>query len=1067
MAGAVEPTLAPDVNAAPPAPIPLLAVAPLLLTSGFCALTYQVAWTRGFRLIFGASTAASAAVLAAFMGGLGFGAWWLGRRADRSPRPLLLYAVLEGLVAVFAAASPGFMALAGRAYLRLGGSMVLGHAVATLACLVLAAAVMLPATVLAGGTFGAAARSAESESDPRRRRTALLYGVNTLGAVIGCLSTTFFLLESLGTRATLWTASAVNLAVALIAAALSVRRARLPPSSPFPAAATADGPSAPAPFVLAAAAVVGFAFFLMELVWYRMLGPILGGTVYTFGLVLAMALAGIALGGILYSAARRRRTPDLHAFAMTCVGEAALIALPYVLGDRLALLTIALFPPAGSSLWAHVTGWSVIAFIVVFFPAVVAGVQFPLLIALLGSGRQELGRHVGLAYLSNTLGAVAGALAGGFGLLPLLSAPGCWRAVALLLCGTALFASLLARGDTPRRLGTLVAASAVAAILFISVGPTAAWRHSGIGIHGIELFGASPGAGRNAAQAWLNASRRAVIWERDGVESSLALNAQEGLAFVVNGKIDGNARQDAPTQVMGGLLGALLRPAPTRTAFIVGLGTGSTAGWLGALPEMQRTDVVELEPAMLQVARACAPVNRDVLHNPRVRVLIGDAREVLTTTPERYDLVFSEPSNPYRAGIASLFTREFYRSAAERLTPDGVFLQWLQAYAIDGQTVATILATLADVFPEVEIWQTHDRDLLLVGSKAPLAHDLPGLAARMGQEPYATALRVAWRATDVHEVLGRFVGGPAVARHFREAATALNTDDVNRVEFSFARTVSSGPFEIEQLRGYADRLGASRLPMDGVDWDRVRRHRLDAYTISHTEAALPSELSPAQRAAAQAQILQARGDLLGALRAFQALSRAPRGLLESALFAEGLAEAGDLQASGPIADLAQLLPAEADAAAARLALRRGRPEVAAASLVSAFSRYRTDPWPDMAAMNRALELAAETVTQRKDTAPPLFEALREPFAVRALDEARIHTRLRVAAVGGLADRCVEALSPLEPHIPWREDVLKYRAECYRFHHHPHAEAAAADLARFLRDATPAASPKPVGSAPGH
>jgi len=393
------------------------------------------------------------------------------------------------------------------------------------------------------------------------------------------------------------------------------------------------------------------------------------------------------------------------------------------------------------------------------------------------------------------------------------------------------------------------------------------------------------------------------------------------------------------------------------------------------------------------------------------------------------------------------------------LTPDGVFLQWLQAYAIDGQTVATILATLADVFPEVEIWQTHDRDLLLVGSKAPLAHDLEGLAARMRQEPYATALRVAWRATDVHEVLGRFVGGPAVARHFREAGAALNTDDLNLVEFSFARTVSSGAFDIEQLRGYADRLGASRLPMDGVDWDRVRRHRVDAYTIIHVEAPLPPGLPAADRTAAEAQRLHARGDLLGALRSFQTLGRAPRGLIESALLAEGLAEAGDPQASGPIDELGRLLPAEADAAAARLALRRGRPDVAAATLMSAFSRYRVDPWPDMAAMNRALDLAVETVTERKDTATLLFEALGEPFAVRALDEARVHTRLRIAAVGGLADRCADALRPLEPHIPWREDVLRYRAECYRFHKHPLARAAAADLARLLRDAAPAKAAK--------
>src|SRR5690606_4347850 len=156
----------------------------------------------------------------------------------------------------------------------------------------------------------------------------------------------------------------------------------------------------------------------------------------------------------------------------------------------------------------------------------------------------------------------------------------------------------------------------------------------------------------NDVRRWLNTKRRVTVWEKEGVESSIAMEAQSGISLIVNGKNDSNARTDAATTIMLGILGAILHPEP-RTAAVVGLGTGTTAGGLGAVPGMVRVDVVELEPAVLEVARACAPVNHDVRSNPRVRVLIGDAREVLPASRARYDLIVSEPSNPFRAGIAT------------------------------------------------------------------------------------------------------------------------------------------------------------------------------------------------------------------------------------------------------------------------------------------------------------------------------------------------------------------------------------------------------------------------------
>jgi spermidine synthase len=674
----------------------LLRVALLLFGSGMTALIYQVAWMRELRLIFGFSTAASAAVLAIFMGGLGIGGWLLGRRADASAVPLAFYGRLELLVAASAALTPFWVFLVRLAYIALGGTQRLGLAGGTVARLVLSTLVLSVPTVLMGGTLPAASRAVETEEDARRRFLAVLYGANTLGAVAGTLLSNFLLLETLGTRLTLWAACAVNALVGFAAVRLSATREgaegmrnagfgmrdaeAADPASRVSHLASErrearkkrrDGGKqkkdeeagvvarvAPTAlpsrgFVLAAAAIVGFAFFLMELVWYRMLAPLLGGSTYTFGLILAVALLGIGAGSAAYSFARRP-TATLSGFAVTCALEALCLVVPYALGDRVALLAIFLRPIGAFGFGGYVAGWTLIAGLAVFPAAFVAGFQFPLLIALLGRGRENVGSDVGLAYAWNTIGGIAGSLAGGFGFLPLLSATGTWVFVVCLLAALGVLALLLSlsRGGDLARIGIAAGASAASLLLLTTPGPTAAWRHSPIGAGRAELGKASP----NTVRDWLAGRRRDLAWQEDGVESTVALRkASDGYAFVISGKVDGSSRGDAATQVMGGLIGAAVHPNPRR-ALVIGLGTGSTAGWLAAVPSIERVDVVELEPAILRVARDCALVNGDVLHNPKVRVDIGDAREWLVTSREKYDLIFSEPSNPYRAGISSLFT---------------------------------------------------------------------------------------------------------------------------------------------------------------------------------------------------------------------------------------------------------------------------------------------------------------------------------------------------------------------------------------------------------------------------
>ena len=1025
-------------------------VAPLLFLSGLCALVYQIAWLREFRLIFGASTAASAAVLAIFIGGLGLGGLLLGRLADHHPRPLWLYARLETLVALSSAVTPGLFWLVRQAYVRLGGTLALSVLGGTAVRLALAGLVLAIPTLLMGGTLPAAARSVATAKDEGRLSLALLYGVNTLGAVAGCFIATFLMLEVFGTRSTLWLACLVNLAVAVLAR--QVARTQ-PPEGAFSEREEVPLlPPAPVGFVLTAAAVVGFAFFLMELVWYRMLGPILGGSVYTFGLILAVALLGIGLGGTAYSLLGRAGPATLVGFAYTCVLEALCLALPYALGDRVAILALLLRPLGAVALfWGQVLAWSVICLLVVMPAAFVAGIQFPMLVALLGKGKKDVARQIGLAYAWNTMGAIAGSLAGGFGLVPLLSAPGAWRATAAGLGAFGLVAVGVAarkEGDR-RRLLIPVTLAILVGVMLQGRGPTAAWRHSGIGVgRSLQTFD-SP----NELHRWLNYQRRMVLWEADGVESSVALEAgNPGLAFVINGKVDGNARGDAPTTVMSAMVGALLHPRPRRS-MVIGLGTGETAGWLAVVPSMERTDVVELEPRLLDVARACRVANQDLMANPRVHITVGDARETLLVSREKYDLVFSEPSNPYRAGIASLFTREYYDAISRRMDEESIFLQWVQAYDVDARTVRTIYATLTSVFPQVETWQVGGADLLLVASKKPLVYDAASLRQRLAQEPYRSAVRSTWRVTDLEGWLSFFVATSSFARSAAAGAHDLiNTDDLNHVEFGFARTVGrAGLFSINELRDLARARDEDRPEVGGgVDWQRVEDARLAFYPRPGQAPFIQGRLSAEQRRLATALAHYQGGDMTSALASWRATGRDPRSPDELALVASGLAEAADDGALPYIAGLRAFQPVEADGILARLLARQGRGEEATRALEAALGRFHEDPWASPVLTVASLRLATEVGSQDPALASRLFQRVREPFALYADEDDRLPTMAALLSRLSLTSSCAEALRPLEPHVLWNLNWLLLRRDCYAATRDPLAREAGIDLAEYLR-----------------
>jgi len=1017
-----------------------------------------MAWLREFRLVFGGATPATAAVLAIFMGAMGAGSALFGRKAEASANPLRLYALIEIGVGVAALLTPLLLAMVRSLYLSTGGIAALGQVLATVLQLLLATVVLAPPCLLMGGSLPAAFKWVETDQDSQRGSLGVLYGVNTLGALAGVLVSTFWLLELWGIRTTVMAAAGVNLLIGGIAWYVAFgEKTGVAPVREEEEEETEkeeDSKGLTAHFLYLAAGITGFTFFLSELVWFRILAPLLGSSVYGFGLILALALAGIGLGGLLYRMlwASRAGGVTLAALARVAAWQAVFLALPWALGDRIAVFAIDVNQLRSLGLAGQITGWTLIASLLVLGPSIFAGVQFPLLVGLLGSGSRNAGRHVGYAYAANTLGAITGSLAGGFVLLPWLTALGAWRWVFVLTLLLSLGAAVLGARSTSRWAWSVIAALWLGAgwLMFIPTGPTAAWRHKPIGYGRVESLPSSI----NGLRGWLHASRWKIAHEFEGREASVAaVDSDDGYCLYVNGKSDGSAFGDADTQVMQGLVPALLHPAP-HTAFIVGLGTGTTAGWVADVPEMPQVDVVELEPAMASLAKNhFAPVNRDVLNKANVHLIPGDAREALLAAGSRYDLIISEPSNPYRAGVSTLFTQEFYAAAKARLNEHGLFAQWVQGYEVDAQAIRQVYATLTAVFPHVETWVSGPNDLLFIGHLTPPAYTLEQLRTRIAKPLFAEALKRVWLTNSVEGVLAHHLAAPEFARSLLQASAAtVNTDDRNLLEYGFARALSKdNTFETTQVLSMAIAQETDLPAHLGAQIDRTRLtyERLRMLAADGANFSMLDELMGDDQHRAEAIAAFAKGNFDEVLNTWTGTPASP---FEQLMLLESAAQAGTAEQLTPHYEAAlKDWPADAHFAAALSAFRHESYDDATSHLLDGFKALRPQVWVRLSSVQTALSLVPPLAANNRDLVPQFMAALQQPFPGGLAEPSRMNTLVEIIPLLSSKQQ-IEVLSLFEPNPPWQRQFLEFRLKTYRAAAHALVPQAERDVQEFLRHA---------------
>jgi spermidine synthase len=1016
---------------------------------------------RELRLIFGSSTMATSAVLAIFMGGIGLGSIFLGRKVEQHRNPLFLYGYFELIIAISAMLTPFLIFFVGNLYLRTGGSQSLGFLPATLFSLFLSTLILGVPTFFMGGTLPAIAKTVLREIDLGRRDFGYLYGINTLGAVTGVWLVIFVMLESFGSQNTLLAAGILNIFVAVMALILArhyispdVSGSELPLDTENKLSAVTETdsiPTIPSSYVYIATCLAGFCFFFMELVWYRMLTPLLGGTTYTIGIILAVALLGLAIGSWGYGLRRYGLATSLRILALICGLEALFMAVPFALGDRLAVLAALLRPIGVVGMEGYLFGWLVISIIVVLPASIAAGYQFPVLINLKGKGSQKIARETGQIYAWNTLGNITGSLIGGMILLPLLGAVPSWQLNVLLLCILAGATLILSIKYESQRVLLIIPGciTVVALLLLLPQGPTAAWRHTPIGAGRTDLSHLK----YNEIQDWINRSRRHIIWEKDGREFSLAMEISRSLEFVVNGKVDGNTKWDVGTQVMAPLISAILHPNPQK-ALVIGLGTGSSTGWLADINSITRVDTIEIEPAMLEVAKRSAPVNRAVLKNKKANIIIGDARELLMSNKEKYDLIFSEPSNPYRVGIASLYTKEFYQMVSKSLNPNGYFSQWVQGYEIDSNTVKIIYSTLAYVFPVVETWETKRGDLLFICSMTESDYSVPRLRHRISKEPFRSALLYSQGTIDIEGLLAHFVANSSFARRVaaeeKEIAN-INTDDRMLVEYAFAKSLGQKDlFSITDIRHQSKKLGEDRpdLTNGEVDWNLVAINK-------HTKAPWGGWLTPdidsihddAQKSHLKAFNFYIQGNTQGVLEEWNKYGTPPVYPFEIMVLAESLAQEGHPSAKKYIEMLQNYWPSTAKAILARFYWQTGARDLAHKTLEKVIMEFRTNPWPQTSVMRHTLSLMKTMASTDKELAKKLYALLSEPFSVYNFEFLRLITLYAIAKDID-PQYIADAIENFEPHPPWNENFLVDRLQSYKQTGNSLAKQAEKDFNRY-------------------
>jgi len=728
--------------------LPVLLV--LFVGSGCAALVYEIVWFQLLQLVIGSSAVSLGVLLGTFMGGMCLGSLALPRIISPRHHPLRVYALLELGTGIIGIAVLSGMPYVDHLYTKSVGHGLPGILLRGAVC----AVCLLPPTLLMGATLPAIARWVET-TPQGVSWLGFFYGGNIAGAVFGCLLAGFYLLRVHDMATATYVAATINGAVALAGfglAALTPHRG--------PAAGPAQGRALRAPgswAVHVAIALSGLCALGAEVIWTRLLSLLLGGTVYTFSIILAVFLLGLGIGSSVGSFLSRGTVrPRIALGCCQMLLTAAIAWTAYMLADSLPYWPID--PSLSTSLWFNFQLDLVRCLWAVLPAACLWGASFPLALAAAASRGQDPGRLVGGVYAANTVGAIVGAI--GFSMF-LIAWVGTQQSQRLLI-GLSAVAGLLMLAPTVRPFRANASSPSGPRRRAFGIAG-AIWLAASTGLAALlawsvpEVPGGLVAYGRYLATRVLPTN---VLYIGEGMNASVAVTDDLGVrSFHVSGKVEASSGwQDMRLQRMLGHIPALLHPEP-RSVLVVGCGAGVTAGSFVLYPEVERIVICEIEPLIPPLAEEYfGDENYGLLADRRVEMVYDDARHYVLTTQEKFDVITSDPIHPWVKGSATLYTKEYFELCKRRLKPGGLVTQWVPLYESNEEAVKSEIATFFDVFPNGTIWSNDANgkgyDVVLLGGTGAAKIDVDALQQRMERADHVyvhlSVMEVGfWSATDL------------------------------------------------------------------------------------------------------------------------------------------------------------------------------------------------------------------------------------------------------------------------------------------------------------------------------
>ena len=699
-------------------------IALIFVFSGATGLIYQIVWFKYLSLSVGNSTSAQMIVLATFLGGLAIGNHLFGKKSDQLSNPLRIYSFLEISIGIYAAAYPILHNAFSNLFFTFASdySLESGDITYSLLRFLLSSVLLLIPTIAMGGTFPLLTSFFVNKIDNTRKDVAILYFLNSFGAVLGVFLAGFVFIKALGLEATIYLTGIVNLILGFVSYVIAGKveehkiANRIVSSEPDNKIIISKSEFI---VVVIVAGLSGMAALIYEMSWVRLFINIFGSSTYVFSIMLAAFISGITIGTFIVSKSFFQKYNRLLLIAGSQFAIVVGTILALLLAERLPYYTwvlASLFRKTEATFSIFMFLEFFISFVIMLIPTLFMGMTLPLIVEVVSHSNQKAGASVGKIFSINTIGTVLGVLLAGLVFIPLWGMQGSFN-IGILINIIGGVIVLLAAKKINKLYKNVFSVAIIIAFFFYLL--TAQDLGKNILLGGVfKKFNINPP--KTFEEYSQSIKNKNLLYYKEGISANVAVlqanDKYKQKILIINGKPDASSHGDMPTQVMLGQVPMMLHPNP-QNVFVVGFGSGVTINSVLSHP-VKKVTCAEISKEVIEAGDIFKEENNNCLSDSRLKILVEDAHAALKLSKQNYDVIISEPSNPWIAGIGNLFSKEYFETCKSKLDTNGIMVQWFHLYETNDQVVKLVLNTFKDVFKYAQIWDGVSNDILLVGSKS-------------------------------------------------------------------------------------------------------------------------------------------------------------------------------------------------------------------------------------------------------------------------------------------------------------------------------------------------------------